>query len=498
LQTIDLPADQRRRLDELRVAIRAGQEAADAAQGTARADAVDRLIGLRRELFALVDRGDKGGAAPSSALAEARRVAAAGGIVVMPIVTDFGAKLLVVSAAKAGKEVTVVDVPELSTARLAELLVGPTNAPNTGWIGAYFVNYLDGPDAKRRWPEWIAAIDGLGPELWRLFGGKLDAALKERGVKRGTRLVWLPSGWLGILPLALAQDPASKRRLGEDYQIVYAPSLDALAAGRKLLATAKRATLAAIVNPTGDLPGTEKEGALVAAHFASADRTVLEGGAATPEAVIAALKGKTHWHFASHGSFSWADARQSALLMHDAAPLTVGRLLEAGGLGRPRLVVLSACETGLSDITSSPDEFIGLPGAFTALGAAGVLGTLWPVSDAATALLIGKFYDLHLETGLDPPAALSGAQAWLREASGDDLNDYVEVAAARGRLQPGQLASITEELKPESLARSRRTAPLDVPTGSHVTGAVETVSPPTPAHPYAHPYYWAGFIYTGQ
>ena len=47
----------------------------------------------------------------------------------------------------------------------------------------------------------------------------------------------------------------------------------------------------------------------------------------------------------------------------------------------------------------------------TALGAAGVLGTLWPVSDAATALLMAKFYDLHLEAGLDPPTALNQAQA---------------------------------------------------------------------------------------
>lgn len=498
IQTIDLPAEQRLRLDELRVAIRTGQEAADAARGTERAAAIDRLIRLRRELFALVDRGGKGGAAPMTALTEARHVAAGGGTVVMPVVTDFGAKLLIVSAAKTGKDVTVVDVPALSTGRLAELLVGPKEAPNTGWIGAYFVNYMDGPDADRRWPEWIAAIDGIGPELWRLFGAKLEAALKELGVKRGTRLVWLPSGWLGILPLGLAQDPASKRRLAEDYQITYAPSLEALTAGLSLTASRKRATLAAVVNPTGDLPGTENEGALVAAHFASADRTVLEGGAATPDAVIAALKGKTHWHFASHGSFSWADARQSALLMHDAAPLTVGRLLETDGLGRPRLVVLSACETGLSDIRSSPDEFIGLPGTFTALGAAGVLGTLWPVSDAATALLMAKFYDLHLGAGLDPPAALNGAQAWLRDATRDDLNGYAEVAAARGRLQAPQLASIADQLRPESLTRSRRSAPLDPMTGGNEIGTVRTASPQGPAHPYAHPYYWAGFIYTGQ
>jgi CHAT domain-containing protein len=215
----------------------------------------------------------------------------------------------------------------------------------------------------------------IGPELWRLFGGKLDAALREHGVKRGTRLVWLPSGWLGILPLGLAQDPASKRRLADEYQIVYAPSLEALTAGNDLVANPKRATLAAVVNPTGDLPGTEKEAAFVASHFTSADRTVLEGAAATPEGVLVGLKGKTYWHFATHGTFSWLEARQSALLMHDAARLSVGRLLEADGLGRPRLVVLSACETGLYDITSSPDEFIGLPATFTALGAAGVLGT---------------------------------------------------------------------------------------------------------------------------
>ena len=498
LQTIDLPSDQRARLDELRVAIRAGQEAADAAQGTERAAAIDRLIGLRRELFAIVDQDGKGGAARTSALAEARRIAAAGGAVVMPVVTDFGTRLLVVTAAKPGADITVVDVPGLNTMRLAEVLIGQKDAPHSGWIGAYFVNYMDGPEAKRRWPEWIAAIDRIGPELWGLFGAKLEAALKERGVTRGARLVWLPSGWLGILPIGLAQDPASKRRFADDYQIVYAPSLDALSAGQTLIANPRRASLAAVVNPTGDLPGTEKEGALVAAHFASADRTVLEGRAATPDAVIAALKGKTHWHFASHGAFSWADARQSALLMHDAAPLSVGRLLETEGLGRPRLVVLSACETGLSDITSSPDEFIGLPGTFTALGAAGVLGTLWPVSDAATALLMAKFYDLHLEAGLDPPAALSGAQAWLRAATGDDLNGYAAVAAARGRLQPAQLASLAEELKSGSMTHWRRAAPLDATAGGNETGAVHTASPQRPAHPYAHPYYWAGFIYTGQ
>jgi CHAT domain-containing protein len=160
-------------------------------------------------------------------------------------------------------------------------------------------------------------------------------------------------------------------------------------------------------------------------------------------------------------------------------------LLDADGHGRPRLVVLSACETGLYEITSSPDEFIGLPGSFTALGAAGVVGTLWPVSDAATALLMARFYELHMDKGQSPPAALRGAQAWVRGATADDLNAYAKVAAARGRLAARQLANIEAALGKQDRGRS-----------PDATGATSGRSEGT-LHPYAHPYYWGGFIHTG-
>ena len=271
-----------------------------------------------------------------------------------------------------------------------------------GWLAAYNINSMPPDELERRWPEWLAAISDLGPQLWSRLGARLDSTLKDRGVKPGARIIWMPSGALGILPLGIAQDPVSKRYLADDYEIIYAPSLEVLMAAHDHAAKATPATLAAVINPTGDLAGTEKEGALVASHFPIGARTVLTREAATREAVLAALKGKSYWHIASHGSFSWDDARQSALVMHNRASLSVGTLLETDGLGRPRLVVLSACETGLYDIDRNPDEFVGLPGTFTALGAAGVLGTLWPVSDAATALLIAKFYDLHMGERTEP------------------------------------------------------------------------------------------------
>jgi hypothetical protein len=147
--------------------------------------------------------------------------------------------------------------------------------------------------------------------------------------------------------------------------------------------------------------------------------------------------------------------------MHDHARLTVGLLLETDGLGRPRLVVLSACETGLYDINDNPDEFIGLPSTFTALGASGVLGTLWPVSDVATVLLIAKFYELHMGLGVAPPTALWRAQLWLRQTTNAELEAYTRLAAEQGRLESRHVAEIERDLGEEGLTRSRNSALIE-------------------------------------
>ena len=144
-------------------------------------------------------------------------------------------------------------------------------------------------------------------------------------------------------------------------------------------------SLAAVINPTGDLIFAPIEGALVAAHFEARSRLPSTRQRPPPRPCSPGLKGKTHWHFATHGTFDLEEARRSALAMKGGVPLSVGTLLETDGLGHPRLVVLSACETGLHDIDRMPEEFIGLPGAFMTIGARAVLGTLWPVDDRAAA-----------------------------------------------------------------------------------------------------------------
>ena len=209
---------------------------------------------------------------------------------------------------------------------------------------------------RRHWPETLDAV-----------AGKLDAALKEAGVKDGTRLIVLPTGALGLLPLELARDPATGRSFANAYNVTAIPSLEAYLAAARAAAKAGKPSLAEAVNPTGDdpeanLPFAEVEGAIVASRFKGKPLVKLDRSSATPQVVLAGLQGKTYWHFASHGLFDRDDARQSRLMMKDRQLLTVGALLDArGALGSPRLVVLSACEAGFTIPPGTPTNSWAFP-----------------------------------------------------------------------------------------------------------------------------------------
>jgi CHAT domain-containing protein len=277
--------------------------------------------------------------------------------------------------------------------------------------------------------------------------------------------------------------------------MVTAPSLSAFTAACEI-AEPVTSSLAAVINPTGDLVFAPIEGALVAAHFKPEQRTLLDHSGGTPGTVLAALKGKTHWHFSTHGIFDFEEARRSALAMKDGAPLSVGSLLEADGLGRPRLVVLSACETGLHDIDRTPEEFIGLAGAFMTLGARAVLGTLWPVDDRAAALLTAKFYDGHIDEGLAPATALRKAQLWLRSATREELSQYARAAEAQGRLSPDETRQLEQALAGVAGEAVRF---FDV-AGAGISGGGGAAGGEPPLRqdrPFAHPVYWGAFVVTG-
>jgi CHAT domain-containing protein/tetratricopeptide (TPR) repeat protein len=490
LQTLGLDGPQRRRLDELRTAIGEQLRLLDWPALINRSEVLERLAQLRRELSRLIAESEAR-ADETDTMALAKLLVADGGAILVPVVTAVGGKLLLVTAGPDRPVLTRIDLPELTTDRLGELIYGEAIGGRYGSATGSDHVWLAAVAGAGIWQErkqrLVRLVEAIGQDLWSLFAAPLASALGKLEVMPGSRLMFLPPASLGFLPLGLAQEPSSGRRLIEDYDIVYAPSLTALAKAHQQVENYAAPSLAAVVNPTGDLPFTRIEGALVEALFDADSRLVLredDERTAWPEAVLAALKGKSYWHFSTHGSFDRADARQSALALKNGARLTVGNLMGAQDLGRPRLVVLSACATGLHDIHRTPEEFIGLAGAFMTVGAAAVVGTLWPVSDVATALLTARFYDLHLTEALPPAMALRRAQLWLRDATRTELAAY-----AQGRLDAAQTRQLEQGVGGAAANSGEAAA-----RGNNGFGAQPA---PSAARPFAHPVYWGAFVLTG-
>jgi len=239
-------------------------------------------------------------------------------------------------------------------------------------------------------------------------------------------------------------------------------------------------SLLAIADPTADLPFTSLEVQEIEGSFGADHRSVLSGPEATQDEVQKTAASVSYLHLACHGAYDWQDPMNSHLVLApdpgavDPNPLTLAEIISDFDLDSSRLVVLSACETGVTDFRASPDEHLGLAAGFMQAGAPGVISSLWSVPDLSTALLLGAFYKLHLDEDhpLPPAAALRKAQRWLRDADAKALRlaDHWD--------------SVLEKAQSPDEAREAREQ------RDYWRAHPEAI-------PFNHPYHWAAFTLTG-
>ena len=198
-QFLDLTPEERTRLQALRLETREWIQRATHAEGAEGTAALEKVASLRRELLALVQRTSASQVQESLATALSLDTRS---VVVAPVVTKIGAKILVATRSANQLEVSAFEVPDLTTHNLDLLIRGERKDGQIGgWLDAYSIQYLPAFQKALRYREWIAAIESIGPDLWRLFAGTLAKELNGRGIGAGARLIVLPTGALGLLRL---------------------------------------------------------------------------------------------------------------------------------------------------------------------------------------------------------------------------------------------------------------------------------------------------------
>lgn len=325
--------------------------------------------------------------------AEICALAPAGGALVAPIVTTRGSVVFIVpGGARSIADAQLLELPALTSSRLRELLVG--------WLVTYTTHDAD----------WHAALQRLIDELWSEIMGPIHGELAGLHLAPAAPLLIVPQGGLGLLPLH------APSRIVDDYTVWYAPSAGAMAVSLRRLGEHDpgRRRVAIVSDPTGDLQHAAGEAADVRDLFPEAGRTLLDRATARRAEVQAAMLGRSHVHFACHGTYAFDDPGRSALLLADGERLSIRDILDGPRLDA-RLVVLSGCETGMTDVLRVPDELLGFPGAFLHAGATAVVSSLWAVPDRSTSLLMAAMYRAMLVEQQAPAAALRQAQRWLRD-----------------------------------------------------------------------------------
>lgn len=244
----------------------------------------------------------------------------------------------------------------------------------------------------RRARHYLAALyDALLRPLEPLLGGR--------------RLVVVPHRALHYIPFRALFN--GERYVIEEREVCTAPSAAVLLhCLRRPTSDSARAVLLGV--PDARAPKVRDEVLAIAPLWD--ERVTLLEGEATLQALQQHAPTAGVLHLACHGQFRADSPLFSALQLADGR-LTVRDAYRLS-LGCD-LVVLSACETGVSAIAPG-DELIGLARGFFAAGAPSLVVSLWTVDDATTAELMRTFYT-RLQAGDCPSAALRQAQLALMQ-----------------------------------------------------------------------------------
>lgn len=354
--------------------------------------------------------------------------------------------------------------------------------------------------------HWFREIDTIGSYLFEKLWRHIHDIIENLSL---AGLVIVPHAALHLMPIHLVRLPGSQvaaTYLCDRYEIVYSPSFRMFEICHSNDRNDRqRERLLSVSNPGKDLPWADVATVAIATHFKNP--VTMKHENATYKKVVQRMPQFDILNFATHGfhvrgkksesekliKMSRAsDIRQmphkqdpsfnAYLMLAGARNLTVRDIFTSLRLNRCHTAVLGACETGLVKLDQG-DEYIGLPAAFLYAGAASVVSSLWAVESMATSILTTKWFDYFIKDGMSRRKALAKAQTYVRHLTNEELAHLVKDAIEK--IESGACG-----IEPDSWEMDDEITTLK--------GLLELLNQEPDANPYAHPFYWGGFMVTGN
>lgn len=286
---------------------------------------------------------------------------------------------------------------------------------------------VDAAAAAVREPNGLSALE----DGWKILIEPVAPEL--RGVDR---IVIVADRALSTVPFAALRDAVRRRFLIDDFVLSIAPSASLAVLSSRRAAQHKGSTVLAVAATEFDserfpnlarLQRVEGEARAVAAAYGST--AVLSGLAATPVALMRAMRGRDVIHYAGHSVVSRREPASSALVLASDGTSSTLSASDIGqlNLSRTRLVVLSSCRSAES--AHRGDGIENLATAFVVAGVPSVIGALRDVDDDAAADLAVEF---HRHYRVHRDAARAFHDAVSRESATNVVPSWAVIAPFGG------------------------------------------------------------------
>lgn len=306
------------------------------------------------------------------------------------------------------------------------------------------------------------------PNAQKLYDWLIRPVESQLTQAKTETILYAPDGVLRYIPLSALHDGNSW--LVEQFQVnnITAASLDDLSSqpptGRQILAGAFTNSAIryeiAVGEQTFGFQGLPYAGVEIESLQALQPSSALyRDPEFTKASILPSMDDYPIVHFATHASFLPGSPLDSFILLGNGETITLQEVQDEWFFSNLDLVVLSACQTGLSGKDETGEEILGFGYLMQNAGANAAIASLWAVDDGGTQTLMSAFYTNLLQGNSTKAESLRQAQLTLINKG------ETSATSPRGGLR---LISFADETEPQTWSR------------------------------LSHPYYWSPFILIGN